>query len=198
MSGTSRVAGIVLAAGAPSRLAGEMPKQLLELGGRPLVWRAAETALAARLDEVVVVLGHAARRVATALGGLDVRTVTNPDFERGQSTSVRAGLAAVAPETRAALFLPADQPLVTSRLINRLIEAWTSGAGVIAVPACQGRRGAPVLFDRAFFGELAQLEGDAGGRKLLPKHADSIVEVEVDDPLELADVDTEEDLRRLG
>ncbi len=192
-----RVAGIVLAAGTSSRLAGTVPKQLLEIGGRPLLRRAAQAALASRLAEVVVVLGHASRKVAAALEGLDVRTVENPDFRHGQSTSVRAGLAAVAPGAQAALFLPADQPWVTGRLIDRLIDEWAPVDGAIVVPTWQGRRGAPVLFDRALFGELAALEGDVGGRVLLHLHASRVVEVEVDDPLVLADVDTEEDLKRL-
>ncbi len=191
-----RVSGVVLAAGTSSRLAGG-PKQLLELGGRPLVRRVAEAALESRLAEVVVVLGHAAREVAAALDGLDVWKVVNPDYRLGQSTSVRAGLVAATPGTQAAIFLPADQPLVTGGLIDRLIEAWAAGDGGIAVPAWQGRRGAPVLFDRAYFDELGGLEGDTGGRRLLPRHAAAIVEVEVEDPLELADIDTEEDLRRL-
>ncbi len=189
--------GVILAAGTSSRFAGASePKQLLELDGRPLLRRVAEAALGSRLAEVVAVLGHAADRVAGALSGLEVRTVENPDYRRGQSTSVRAGLASVAPAARAVLFLPADQPLVSSRLIDRLIETWEAGAG-IAVPVCAGERGAPVLFDRAFFAELAALEGDAGGRRLLPRHPDEIVEVEVEDPAELADVDTVDDLRRL-
>ncbi len=200
------VSGIVLAAGTSSRLASgvtpeggqrNLPKQLLELGGRPLLRRVAQAALGSRLSEVVVVLGHEARQVAAALDGLEVRTVVNPDYRRGQSASVRAGLAAAAPDARAALFLPADQPLVSSRLIDRLIAAWAGCEGAIAVPVRHGDRGAPVLFDRAYFAELAALEGDAGGRRLLPRHPAAIVEVEVDDPLELADVDTEEDLRLL-
>ncbi len=94
-----------------------------------------------------------------------------------------------------ALFMPADQPLVSSRLIDRLIDA--HHAGGIVVPAHRYQRGAPVLFDRAFFAELQDLEGDAGGRRLLPRYPREIVEVEVEDSLELADVDTADDLRRL-
>ncbi len=186
----------MLAAGTSSRLAGDTPKQLLELGGRPLLRRVTEAALGSRLAEVVVVLGHASERVASALAGLEVSTVVNLDYQSGQSTSVRAGLAGVAPEASAALFLPADQPLLSSRLIDRLIDAHDAG-GEIVVPAHAGRRGAPVLFDRALFTELEGLKGDVGGRALLPRHQKQIVEVEVDDPLELTDVDTEDNLRRL-
>ncbi len=191
------VSGVVLAAGMSSRFAGEVPKQLLVLGDRPLLRWVAEAAICSRLAEVVVVLGHAPEQVAGALAGLDVTHERNPDYPRGQRTSVRAGLAGVASEARAALFMLADQPLLSSQLIDRLIDAHLAG-GKIVVPTHARRRGAPVLFDRAFFAELAALEGDAGGRKLLPHHRSRIVEVEVEDPLELADVDTEEDLKRLA
>ncbi len=208
------VSGIVLAAGTSSRLGGaapegsrrsNVPKQLLELGCRTLLRRVAEAALGSRLAEVVVVLGHASERVAGAVAGLEVKSFVNSDYPQGQSTSVRCGLARVARGARGALFLPADQPLVSSRLIDRLLDAYDSSRarlrrdapGPIVVPVSAGRRGAPVLFDRTFFAELKRLEGDAGGRLLLPRHRQRIVEVAVEDPLELEDVDTEADLRRL-
>ena len=199
---SSAISGVVLAAGTSSRFAAKVPKQLLELDGRPLVRWVATAALGSRLTEVVAVLGHQATRVGAALEGLAVKAVENPDYARGQSTSVRAGLAAVTPRARAALFVPADQPLLSSRLIDRLIDAYHDAArrgreAPIVVPAHRGRRGAPVLFDRSYFAELAALEGDAGGRRLLPRHRSRILEVEVADALELEDTDTAADLARL-
>jgi len=193
----SRVAGVLLAAGRSTRMGGDRPKQLAELGGGPLVRRAAETALVSRLAEVVVVLGHRAEEVASALDGLAVTTVTNPDHRRGQSTSVRAGVAALGPEVDAALFLLADQPLLTPPILDRLIAAFEETGGPIVVPTHGGRRRAPALFARPLFEELAGLRGDAGGRKLMPRHAGEIVTVEIEDGRHLADVDTEEQLRAL-
>ena len=191
------VSGIVLAAGASRRMDAGPPKQLRELSGEPLVRRVVKAALASRLGEVVVVLGHAAKEVAGALAGLEVPTVDNPDHRRGQSTSVRAGLAAIDPGAGAALFMPADQPLLSCRLIDRLIGTYRRDGGPIVVPTWEGRRGSPTLFDRSLFFELERLTGDTGGRSLLPRYRASIIEVPVDDPEELADVDTESDLRRL-
>ncbi len=201
---SSGVSGIVLAAGSSSRFRADSReqgrlgdiKQLIELDGRPLVRWVVDAALGSRLSQLIVVLGHASERVARTLDGLEVLMIDNPNYRLGQSTSVITGLAQVAPEARAVMFLPADQPLVSSRLVDRLIAAYLAG-GKIVVPVHRGRRGAPVLFDRVFFPELERLEGDAGGRKLLPRHAARIVEVEVEDPAELADVDTPEDLRRM-
>ncbi len=195
---STQVAGIVLAAGTSTRLERPTPKQLLELGGEALVRRVVRAALASRLEEVIVVLGHAATEVARAVDDLDVQTVENPDYPLGQSTSVRAGLSRVAPECGAALFIPADQPLLSSDLIDRLLVTYRQSGGPIVVPTHSGQRGAPVLFDRSLFIELAQLIGDTGGRSLMTTYRNRIIEVPVDDPLELADVDTVSDLERLA
>lgn len=193
----SGVSGIVLAAGASSRFGGDRPKQLLEHDGESFLRRAAKTALAARLNEVLVILGHAADDVARALDGLDVRTLRNPDHRQGQSTSVRRGIAGIDAKSRAAIFIPADQPLLTSALIDRLVTTYLETGARIVVPTHGGKRGAPVLFDRRLFFELERLEGDTGGRAVLPRYESEIVEVPVGDPLELADIDREADLRRL-
>lgn len=192
------VGGVILAAGRSTRLGGERPKQLLEIDGEPMIRRVAAAARGSRLDEIVVVLGHQARAVAAVLDDLDVRTVENPDHAGGQSTSVRAGLAALSPAVEAAMFLPADQPLLTSDTIDRLIAAWRAAGGSIVVPVHGGRRSSPVIFGRELFFELEALRGDTGGRSLLPRHEDRIVTVEVENPSELADVDTAADLRRIA
>ncbi len=191
------VAGVILAAGRSERFGGGRPKLLSELDGEALVRRVARAALGSRLRQVVVVLGHAASEVGAALAGLDVFTVENADYRQGQSTSVRAGLARVDPAARAAMFLPADQPLLSSRLIDDLIAAYGTTGRPIVRPVAGGRRGAPVLWNRSFFSALAALEGDEGGRQLLPRYADSVLEVEIEDPLELTDIDEAEELRRL-
>jgi len=190
------VGGVVLAAGRSTRLDAEFPKQLLAVDSEPMARRVVRAALGSRLAEVVVVLGHRAADVGSVLAGLGVRTVENPDHADGQSTSVRAGLAALSPSMAAAMFLPADQPLLTSSTIDRLIAAWEASPDAIVVPARGGRRGSPVLFGRELFSELEALRGDVGGRALLPRHEDRIVTVEVD-AAELDDVDTVEDLQRM-
>ncbi len=193
-----RVSGILLAAGPSTRLGGGLPKQLLSFAGEPLVRRAARAALASRLAEVVVVLGHESERVRGVLAGLPVRLVDNPDYPAGQSTSVKAGLLAVDPAAVAALVLPCDQPFLTAEVIDALLAAYHRTGGPILLPACEGRRGSPVLFDRTLFPELAAITGDSGGRQLLPHHPHDIVEVPLASPDPLLDIDTREDLLRLS
>jgi molybdenum cofactor cytidylyltransferase len=191
------VGGVVLAAGRSTRLDGDRPKQLLEIDGEPMIRRVVRAALGSDLAEVVVVLGHRAEDVGAVLGDLGVKTVENPDHADGQSTSVRAGIAALSPSVAAAMFLPADQPRLTSATIDRLVAAWAASPGAVVVPVNGGRRGSPVTFGRELFSELEGLCGDTGGRSILPRHEDRIVAVEVEDPAELADVDTAEDFHRV-
>ncbi len=208
-AGTTQVGGVILAAGRSTRLQksplplGERvrvrdtgrPKQLLEIDGEPMVRRMVRTALDSGLSEVVVVLGHLAEDIAAAVDDLGVRTMINSEYVDGQSTSVRAGISALSSSIVAAMFLPADQPRLTSETIDQLIAAWSPGS--IVVPVHGRRRGSPVLFGREYFAELEALEGDTGGRALLPLYEDRLVTVEVEDPAELADIDTVEDFQRL-
>jgi molybdenum cofactor cytidylyltransferase len=186
------VAGVVLAAGESRRMGQGPPKQLLSFEGEPLVRRVARVALASSLDEVIVVVGHAAADVRQALAALSVRTVTNPDYAAGQSTSVKVGLENVAPTADAAMFIPVDQPLITPRFIDRLVSAYSRTRAAIVLPTHAGRRGAPVLLDRTLFLELAKITGDAGGRQILDRYTDRIVSVPLEDPAPLLDIDTPE------
>ncbi len=194
--GAALVAGVVLAAGRSVRFHGH-PKQLIDWVGEPLLLCTVRTALASRLAQVVVVLGHAADEIAPVLDGLDVEVVCNPAYASGLASSVRAGLGRVDPGAQAAIFLPSDQPFLTSTLVDRLLAAYAASPKRIVVPAAVGRRGAPVLWDRSLFGELGALTGDTGGRSILERHGNEILAVEVQDPLELADLDSEQDHRRL-
>src|SRR5215211_4676789 len=99
----NHVAGLILAAGAAERMG--RPKQLLDWDGRPLVRVAAETALGAQLSPVLVVLGSAQAEVAAALADLPLQLVPNPDYAAGQSSSLRAGIAALPPEVQAVVVL---------------------------------------------------------------------------------------------
>ncbi len=188
---------MVLAAGPSERFGAEVPKQVQLFEGEPLVRRAARRALSSRLAEVIVVVGYRSELVREALHELPVKAVENPDFANGQSSSVRVGLGELAPNASAGMFLPVDQPFLTSEVIDQLIRAWEETGGPIVVPVHENRRGAPVVIDRALFGELDAIRGDEGGRQLFARHPDEIVEVPLASPRPLLDIDTPEDLEAL-
>jgi molybdenum cofactor cytidylyltransferase len=192
---TNYVAGLILAAGAATRMGG--PKQLLDWDGRPLVRVAAETALAARLNPVLAVVGSAQAEVVAALAGLPVQCVANPDYAAGQSTSLRVGIAALPPEVEAVVVLLGDQPFVTAAIVERLVVEWRASASPIVAPIYAGQRGNPVLFARAIFPELLAIRGDQGARVVLAANPARIHLVPFDDARPLADIDTPDDYERL-
>ena len=185
------IAVIVLAAGASTRM-GRQKLTLPLADGRPLVRAAVEQVLAADLDDVVVVLGREAEAVASALRGLPIQTVVNPRYAEGQSTSLRAGLDALAQDTEAAVVALGDQPLPDPRLLRQLVEAFRASGRPIVAPLYRDGRGNPVLFASSVFDELRRVEGDRGGRPVIARDPARVAEVAVDAPMP-ADIDTPDD-----
>lgn len=192
------VSGVVLAAG-ESRRFGNTPKQMLEIDDETLVHRVARRAVESSLCEVIVVVGHSADVVSAAVSDLPVRVVENPDYAAGQSSSVKAGLRAVSSSSSAALFIPADQPRLSTELIDSMVVVYRESlkkgdcAAPIVLPSFGGSRGTPVLFDRSLFDCLLQIRGDQGGRQLFAEHEENLICVAVDEESLLLDVDTPED-----
>jgi molybdenum cofactor cytidylyltransferase len=187
------VVAVVLAAGTSSRMG--RPKQLLPLGGRPLVCHAVEAALEAGLP-VVVVVGHREEEVRAALGErARVRVVRNAGYRSGQASSLRAGLGALGPEVRAALVLLADQPDVSAEAIRAVLHAYR-GSGAAAVRArYSGTPGHPVLLDRRIWPEVQRVTGDRGARDLLAAHPEWVLAVDLPGPAP-RDIDRWEDYLR--
>lgn len=190
-----RIGAVILAAGLGSRF-GQAAKMLAPYAGEPMVRRAAEAALASRAGPVVAVLGAHAAAVRAALAGLDPMLVENPDPAGGLSASLRLGLAALPPETEAAVVLLGDMPRIGPAHIDALIAAYTGATPrpSAVVPMSGGRRGNPVLLDLARLGaDLAALTGDHGAGPILKRRGD-VLELPAD-PAVIFDVDTPEALR---
>ena len=189
------VSAVLLAAGSGSRFGGG--KLLAPYRGRPLIEAALANLVEAPVDEAVVVVGNDAEKLRAVCEPYGVRVVENPDWEEGQSTSVRAGLLALGPEVRAAVVLLADQPLVGPGAVWRLVAAFERGAEV-AVATYGGERRNPVLFSREVWPLLLrELVGDEGARNVWRRHPDLVREVPCDGVGDPADVDTAEDLHDL-
>lgn len=189
------IAGIVLAGGTSSRLG--RPKQLLPWKGRPILQHVIDAALAAGLDEVVVVLGYAAEEVRAGLElPPEARAAVNADYAAGQSTSLRLGLRHSPPSARAAVVLLGDQPETRAGAIRAVVEAYERTGGPVVRARYGHRPGHPLLFDRSVWSELEALEGDRGARDVLVRHPEWIVSAAADGEPP-ADVDTWEDYERL-
>ena len=187
------IAAVILAAGEARRFGS--PKQLLDWHGKPLVWHVAQKAFQAGLNPVLVVCGAQVETINQALADLPVELIHNSDWQDGQGSSVKLGTQAVRARCGGILFLLADQPQISVRLMRALIVAHTRSLNPITGPIIDDQQATPVLFDQVTFDDLAALSGDVGGRQLfsrypvdwIPWHETSV----------LFDVDTPEDYIRL-
>ncbi|EEG77312.1 nucleotidyltransferase family protein [Dethiobacter alkaliphilus] len=190
------IAAIVLAAGTSSRL--KRPKQLLDYQGRPLIRHAVETVVNSNVEQVLVVVGAASEEVSAALQGLPVQIVKNKAYACGQSTSVRAGLKALAQDSppEGVLFALGDQPLVTGKTIDILLAAFKHQRGIV-VPYHEETPGNPVIFAKQFLPYFNSLRGDVGGRQLIKRFNKEVHRVDVEDPGVVFDIDNWEDYEKL-
>jgi CTP:molybdopterin cytidylyltransferase MocA len=205
----TRVAGVLLAAGAGSRLG--QPKALVKLGDMTLAERGVALLRSGGADPVLVVTGA----VAVSLDG--VRLVPNPGWRTGIGSSVRVALAELSgtdardagpairtdaglgagPDVGAAVIALADQPLVGAEAVRRLIQAYRDGASV-AVAAYHGRARNPVLIAAEHWPSvIATATGDAGARAFLRARPDLVTLIECGDTGSPDDIDTPEDLERV-
>jgi molybdenum cofactor cytidylyltransferase len=166
--------------------------------GKPMIARVVDNVLSSNARPVLVVTGHQAEQVEHALGGRPVRYVHAADYAEGLSASLKAGIAAVPPECAAAVVCLGDMPLVTGRMIDRLLSMYDPDEGrLIVLPTFRGKQGNPMLWDRRFFSEILEIGGDSGARFLVAKHTESVCEVEMADDAVLRDFDTTESLATL-
>lgn len=192
---------MVLSAGESTRMGS--PKALLhDADGRPFVARVTRTLLAAGLTDVLVVTGSQHGSIVAALlaDGLAerVRVVRNTDPSRGQLSSIWAGLDAQPPDAEGLLMTLVDVPMLAASTVSAVADGWRRSRAPIVRPIVDGRRGHPVIFDRQVFAELRNAPLDAGARAVVRAHWGDSLDVPVDDPGCLVDIDTPSDYDRLG
>ncbi|HEX9122698.1 MAG TPA: nucleotidyltransferase family protein [Actinomycetota bacterium] len=187
------ISAIVLAAGTSSRFG--RTKQLVEVGGTPMVQHAVDAAIDGGVDDIVVVLGHDAEAVRGALRlPPHARAVVNPDFELGQATSLAVGLEAAEPASEGAVILMADQPGIAGAHVRALMDAFvTDPAPIVRLRFRDGP--GPALLSREVWDRARTLTGDAGARQLIAARPELVMEVFVDEDAP-PDVDVPEDLGR--
>ena len=196
MQSTS-TAAVLLAAGMSERMGG-INKLLLEIGGEPMVRRAACTLLACGLD-LFVVVGHARARVEATLAGLDTQIVFNPDYRDGQPSSVRAGIAALSGRYGSALIALSDQPLLEPSDIETLTTAFAaSDQTKILMPVFEGRRGNPIIVPAEILEDIGSGATNFGCRKFMDRNPERIMRFEATNDHYTSDVDTPEAFTALG
>lgn len=193
------MAGIILAAGMSTRFGSA--KQMAEVGGRHLLERVLDAALASCLDRVVLVLGHRAQEISDTLkdrgGGDRLQIRVNPAYQEGMSRSLRMGIEHVRELYPSVMILLGDQPLIDANLIDHLVHRFRSSDKEICLPVCRGQSGHPVIFGRRFYDAIMSVEGDIGARDILRKNPECILAVDIPDARFFFDVDTPADVEAL-
>jgi molybdenum cofactor cytidylyltransferase len=187
------IAGIILAAGGSQRYGS--PKQTLTWHGQPFIRHIARVALSSDLNPLLIITGNADERVRAAVSDLSVSCVYNPEWQKGQSTSVIQAIRALPNSIGASIIMLVDQPQVSVTLLQSLIEMHKRTQASIITPQVDHKRVNPVLFDRRLFNKLLKISGDQGGRALFSSQR--ISWIDWIDPRAEFDIDTPEDYDQL-
>jgi Uncharacterized MobA-related protein len=195
----STVAALILAAGLSRRMTQGHHKLLLKLGTKPVITHVVEAVLHSQVDQCIIVLGYQADQLRAALADYTaspkVHLVENPAFTQGMSTSLRSGLATLQASDKqtgaqqhistsdCALIVLGDQPFISPSILDALIACRQQTQQRIIVPYYHGQRGTPVLFAASLFPELAQVQGDEGGKSVIERHPTEVVALEMADTL---------------
>jgi CTP:molybdopterin cytidylyltransferase MocA len=179
-------AGLILAAGESRRMGS--PKALLDYRGATFL----DTLIglfAQRCSPVIVTLGAAAEEIR-ARAARPAEFVLNPDYARGQLSSMQCGLRAVPPEADGVLFTLVDHPAVSRNTIDALLAPGVSqDDALLRVPRYRGRRGHPVWFSRELTPEFLALPESGAARDVVRLHAGRTAFLDLDDPGIVADID---------
>ena len=189
------IVAVVLSAGASTRMGS--PKALLPVEGVPFIERIVRSLERADVDKTLVVLGYNADAMREAIAYLGVDTVVNPDYARGQLSSLQTAIRALDGEPVEAILVHlVDHPFIESEVVNRMIGAFRAQGKLIVVPRFAGRRGHPVLFSSRLFPEFLATPLETGAKPVVRGHPEETLELETGEEGILIDIDTPEEYRK--
>jgi CTP:molybdopterin cytidylyltransferase MocA len=175
-------------------------KPLLKWGASTVVETCVDNLRESRLDEIIVVLGHREAEIRARLAGAGVLFAINHEYQRGMVSSLKTALSVISPGSEALLIALVDQPLIGPEIINALITSYSESDKKIALPTYQGKHGHPIIISTDYTAEIMNLDegSDEGLRALVDAHRDEVLEVMLDSPAILEDIDRPEDYARLS
>ncbi len=188
------ICAIVLAAGCSSRMGTQ--KLLLPFGGKTVITHIVEQLLASSIDEVYVVVGYQRKRIEQELFAQSVSIVNNTNYKTGMLSSVRCGLSAVPKNCQTVLVALGDQPSITTKLIDQMLQSYKTAKKQILVPLYNDKRGHPIIFSAAYRNEILTQYDNVGLRGLLHAHREDIFELTVSASGVISDMDYPEDYQR--
>ena len=182
---------VILAAGSSRRMGTQ--KLLLPFGDLTMIETVLDHVLSSNIDHVMVVLGPNPEKVQEVLAKKPVQFCHNKQHEEGMLSSVICGISALPDSAEAALIYLGDQPKVPAAVSNAVIEAYDEELYGIVIPVYNHRRGHPLLVDMKYRREVEKLDLEQGLRALRHQFPEDVLEVEVDEPGILLDIDTPDD-----
>lgn len=184
------IAGLILAASQGKRLGPVRP--LMAADHAVLLDRVVKQFRKAKLDELIVVLGHEARQIVQRIPLNGIKIIINSEHRAGLSSSIQRGLAHVSSRFDAVMIGSGGMPLVTTNTIDTLIAEYRNSKKGIVVPVHEGKHGDPVIVAMKYLETMLELRGDVGPKAILGTHADDVREVPVDSDEVLIEIDTRE------
>ncbi len=185
---------MILAAGESRRMG--QPKLLLPFGEKTIIESVVEKVVSSKVNHTLVVLGSEREKVEKKIMNFPVKVAFNPDYSSGMLSSVLCGFRTLPEDTRAVVVILGDQPSVSKEVINKIVDAYQSTGKGIVLPVYEKERGHPVVIDMKYKDEIENLSPDIGLRGTVYSHPEDILEVEVDAPEILQDIDNEADYKR--
>lgn len=187
-----KIAIIILAAGSSSRM-GTM-KQALPYKKTTLLGWTLKTATKSKTNDVFCVLGANKKALEKIAQKNGVSIITNPNYKKGLSSSIIAGILHIEESYDNAIIMLADQPNITSQYLNELIKISIENPEKIIASNYNEKAGVPVVFPKKYFSDLKTLKGDNGAKIFLEKNLSTIIKMP---PTNLVDIDTLKDYKNL-
>jgi molybdenum cofactor cytidylyltransferase len=193
----SKLAVLLLAAGSSSRMG--VPKQLLKWNNTTLLNHAINTVKQIDQNEIVLVLGAHFDKITSIIDASNITVIFNEDWEKGLGNSIACGIKYLKeslPDIDSVLIQLADQPLIDSNFLNKMIENYQLNPDKIICTSYQNKRlGVPAIFNKTKFEELSKLNHDKGAKDILNMNPENILFLDGTDLI--SDIDTIEDYETL-
>ena len=182
---------IILAAGSSTRMGSQ--KLLLPYNNSTMIENVIDNVLGSRIHKVMVVLGSDSDEITRTIGQRPVEICINHQPEKGMLSSVMCGFKAIPEEANVALVYLGDQPNIPPAITNMILEAYNEDLYGIVIPVHNHRRGHPLLVDLKYRRDIYKLDLEKGLRSLMHLFPEDVLEVEVNEPGILVDIDTRQD-----
>ena len=190
------ISSILLAAGQSKRMLGEN-KLIKDVKGIPLIKYALNNILKSNVNEIIIISGYQNETIEKLIDKTSrVKFVFNSNYKEGISSSIKKGIKNLSEKNEAFFISLGDMPSINYNTYNQLIK-YSKDKKVI-VPLFKGQKGNPVLFPKSFEKKLLSIEGDSGAKKMLEINKKKVLNLEIDDPGIIKDLDVPSDFNSLN